>query len=135
MGYDKRRRPGLQPGGPVATEGDIPTPPAAGVQDTLTITADHALALADLGKLILADVDALGTITIADQADIAWPDGGYFDVMLIGTGPVAVAPADAAAVTPITGKDASISTVHGQARVRRIGEDDWVISGDLDDSA
>lgn len=132
MGYHKDRRPGLQPGGPVATEGDIPAPPTPGVQATVPISADHALVLADLGKLVLCDADELATLTIADEADVEWPDGAFFDVAVIGAGPLAVEGAEEATVIAIDGSIAQISELNGTGKVRRLDADYWVISGDLD---
>ena len=91
-------------------------------------TADYTLVLADAGKLVTMDSSSARTITVPTNASVAFAEGIHIDVARLGTGTVAIA--GASGVTIRTALTASLRARWSAATLVKIGEDEWLLSGD-----
>lgn len=124
--------------GRVTLYGKLRTPNAGGggsnTGAAITVspeTGDYSLALADAGAYKLIDTSAaIATVTVPDEATVAFPVGTRIYVEQDGTNVVTIAPA-AGVTVHSRGGVFSIAGDHGVAVLFKKGADLWTLTGDL----
>lgn len=95
------------------------------------ISGFYSLALADSGKLIVAQNDSPNDIvvTVPPQSSVAWQNGTKISITRVGSGGVLIA--EGAGVTFYTPSGANISVQYGVVDLYRVDADTWLLNGDL----
>lgn len=90
----------------------------------------RTLALTDSAKYVRCTNGSAVTVTIPAQATVSWAAGAELEIEQAGAGQVTVAPAENVTLrTPETAKTAGqYSTI----RLKRVAENEWVLSGGLE---
>lgn len=97
-------------------------------QDINARTDDYTLVLADAGRLVTMSSSSSKTTTVPANASVAFPAGTHIDVARLGTGAVAIS--GASGVTIRTALTTSLRARWSVATLVKIGEDEWLLSGD-----
>lgn len=95
------------------------------------ISSFYSLALADSGKLIVAQNDSPSDIvvTVPAQSSVSWQNGTKISITRVGTGGVLIA--EGAGVTFYTPSGANISVQYGVVDLYKVDADTWLLNGDL----
>jgi hypothetical protein len=91
----------------------------------------YTLALSDAGKLLTLTNAATITLTVPDEATVAFPTGSRVDIVQLGAGQVEIDPASGVTVDAKNGDD-KLAGQYSAATLIYLGSDDWIMIGDLD---
>lgn len=91
----------------------------------------YTLALADAGKLVTLDNAATITLTVPDNATVAFATGARIDIVQLGDGQVEIDPAGGVTVDS-SGGDDKLAGQYSAATLIYRGSDEWLLIGDLD---
>jgi hypothetical protein len=103
--------------------------PQMGITPIVSDTATRDLALTDIGKTLEMTNGSARVYTIPAQADVAWVDDAWLNVIRMGTGSLTIT---AEAGVTLNGVVAGSCTIDGQykgASLRRRAANDWGIVG------
>jgi hypothetical protein len=92
-------------------------------------TGNYTLTLADAGKAVELDSATAATLTVPANGTVAFPVGTVIEVLRLGTGTLALAPA--AGVTLRTPSSLTLRAQYSSAILRKRAGDEWVVAGDL----
>jgi hypothetical protein len=114
------------------TETSVTQHQAAVLEKTITTdsTTDHPLVLADAATVIRMTNGAANTVTIPDNAVIAFPVGTQIEVIQAGGGTTSVA----ITTDSVNGGAGPIALAGGQyavAKLTKVTATEWVVSGDI----
>lgn len=111
--------------------------------EAITVEAGREVVEEEVGTsetLVLADADTKFkvftnaspvTVTIPPQTSVAWPDNTYIPLTQGGTGAVTVAAGSGVTLRVNENLTAVLNGQWATAAIKRIGEDEWVLFGNL----
>lgn len=97
----------------------------------LTGTSE-ALELADAGKIVTMSNSNPNTLTIPAQADVAWADDTVIQVLRLGSGVTSIAGATGVTLNGVSAGTGAMPNQYQGVSLKRISEDVWVASGDIE---
>lgn len=112
------------------TNGVLTPFPVAGRTFGRTAYANDAtLALTDMGKSVDSTKATAMTITVPDNATVAFPTGTQIPLTQLGAGQLSIAAAGGVTLRAPLGL--KIARQYGRGLLEKIGTNEWVLSGDL----
>jgi hypothetical protein len=87
------------------------------------VTADYTLQLSDVAKVIEVNSSSAVTVTVPDNASVAFPIGTVINVYRSGTGTVTIAAASGVTVRNV----GTIPSQFGERSLRKRDTDEWVL--------
>lgn len=94
----------------------------------------HTLELADANKELRSTNVSDTTVTVPPQSSVAWPENARVPMLRLPAGRLTVAPGAGVTITTKTGFEPSTLGPVGAVMLERVGEDQWVLYGDLEES-
>lgn len=99
-----------------------------------TVTSDRSLRLTDCSSTLLMNrnsADVL-TITIPSQSSVAFPDSAEVIAIQFGSSPVQISAASGVTLYKMPSYNAKVVGQYGRVVLKRIAEDVWLLSGELE---
>lgn len=110
---------------------DVPS--GGGTPVINTQTASYTLVADDNTKTLELDMAVAGKLTVAPHASVAFPVGGYVNLISSGVGEVTVAPG--AGVTIRARNGLALAGQYAAGSLQQLRQDEWLLSGDMTESS
>ena len=103
--------------------------PQLGITPIVSDTSSRDLALTDRGKTLEMSSGSARVYTIKAQADVAWVDDTWINVVRMGSGSLTITAATGVTFNGVSAGSCTISAQYNGATLRRRAENDWGITG------
>lgn len=103
----------------------------AGTPSTAPGAFPYTLALTDAGGTVESSSGSAVTVTVPLASSVDFPIGTIVFVLQKGTGTVTIAAAGGVTLRYLTGKGTKIVGQWGQAVLRKLAADEWLLSGEV----
>lgn len=94
----------------------------------------HTLELDDRARQMRSTNVSDTIITVPPQSSVAWPENARVPMLRLPAGRLTIAPGAGVTITTKTGFEPSTLGPVGAVMLERVGEDQWVLYGDLEES-
>lgn len=94
----------------------------------------HTLELDDRARQMRSTNVSDTIITVPPQSSVAWPENARVPMLRLPAGRLTIAPGAGVTIATKTGFEPSTFGPVGAAMLERVGEDQWVLYGDLEES-
>jgi len=94
----------------------------------------HTLELDDRARQMRSTNVSDTTITVPPQSSVAWPANARVPMLRLPAGRLTIAPGAGVTIATKTGFETSTLGPVGAVMLERVGEDQWVLYGDLEES-
>lgn len=103
--------------------------PQLGITPIVSDTASRDLALTDRGCTLEMTNGSARVYTIKAQADVAWVDDTWINVVRMGSGSLTITAATGVTLNGVSAGSCTISAQYAGATLRRRASNDWGITG------
>lgn len=121
----------------VASPGDVMGIDLGALLAPLVVTVAgtaHTLEGSDANKELRTTNVSDTIITVPPQSSVAWPENARVPMLRLPAGRLTIAPGAGVTITTKTGFEPSTLGPVGAVMLERVGEDQWVLYGDLEES-
>jgi hypothetical protein len=100
-----------------------------GISTVSEKTDSYTLVLSDVGKTIHMNKATANTLTIPPNASVAWPVGGWVNVVQTGAGVTEIQGDTGVTVNGVSAGDANIAAQWGGVTLQKTATNTWVVVG------
>jgi hypothetical protein len=98
-------------------------------QDINAVTSAYTLVIGDAGKLVTVSSSSSETVTVPENASVAFPVGTHIDIARLGVGAVTVDGDAGVAVNATPGR--RLRAAYSTGTLIKLGTNTWLLVGDL----